>query len=364
MNHTFLSPSIRDLQPYQPGEQPVINGLVKLNTNENPYPPSPHAIAAITWAASQGLGLYPDPEARPLRATIAAHLGVPKEQVFVGNGSDEVLAHAFCAFFRHDKAKLLIPDVTYSFYEVYCRLYGIDAGRVPVDEALRIDLDAFSTHAHAFGNIAGVVVANPNAPTGEGLSLAQIRRLLLLEPRRVVLVDEAYVDFGGQTAAGLVDHHPNLLVVQTLSKSRALAGLRVGFAIGQPPLIEALDRVKNSFNSYPLGRLAQAGAIAAIDDLAYFEKTRQAVIASRAMLAVGLAELGFEVLPSLANFVFARHPQYDAAWIASRLREAKILVRHFRQPRIEQFLRITVGTDTQVDRLVEALRAVLQEAPS
>lgn len=288
---------------------------------------------------------------------------MPKEQVFVGNGSDEVLAHAFCAFFRHGRSKLLIPDVTYSFYEVYCRLYGIDAGLVPVDEALRVDVGAFATHARTFGDVAGVVVANPNAPTGEGLALDQIQQLLLLEPRRVVLVDEAYVDFGGQTAVGLVDRHPNLLVVQTLSKSRALAGLRVGFAIGQPALIEALDRVKNSFNSYPLGRLAQTGAIAAIDDVAHFEKTRQVIISSRSRLAAGLAELGFEVRPSLANFVFAHHPRHDAARLAASLRETKILVRHFRQDRIEQFLRITVGTDQQVDQLLGVLRTMLQEAP-
>lgn len=365
-HNTLISPKVQELQPYQPGEQPQSGSLLKLNTNENPYPPSPRVIERICAeaAADRSLALYPDPESERLCETIAACHGLARDQVFVGNGSDEILAHAFCAFFQHGNAGLLIPDVTYNFYKVYCRLFGIRAELVPVDAGLRIDLDAFAAAVRACGDIAGVVVANPNAPTGEGLPLAAVQRLLAMNPSRVVLVDEAYVDFGGQSAIGLVAQYPNLLVVQTLSKSRALAGLRVGFAIGQPALIEALQRVKNSFNSYPLGRLAQAGAMAAFDDQPYFEQTRQAIMATRGWLSAQLIALGFEVLPSQANFVFARHPRYDAQQLAARLREANILVRHFRQARIEQFLRITVGTDEQAGHLVQVLEQVLANVPT
>lgn len=361
VNESFMSPRIQNLQPYQPGEQPKVGGLVKLNTNENPYPPSPQVIEAIAEVAAKSLKLYPDPESDQLCDTIAAYHGVPREQVFVGNGSDEVLAHAFCAFFQHDHAKLLIPDVTYNFYSVYCRLFGIEAELVSLDANLCIDVTAFSAAAQANAPIAGVVVSNPNAPTGESLSLDTVRDLLALNPQRVVLVDEAYVDFGGQSAVSLVQQYPNLLIVQTLSKSRSLAGLRVGFAIGQPALISALNRVKNSFNSFPLGCLAQAGAVAAFDDKAYFEQTRQAVMATRERLAQGLAGLGFEVLPSKANFLFVRHPQHNAAQLASRLREARILVRHFRQERVAQYLRISIGTDQQATYLVKVLEHLLSQ---
>lgn len=354
------SPRVDGLMPYVPGEQAPGDGWVKLNTNENPYPPSPAAIAAIAAAAAQGLERYPDPQARRLRERIAAHHGVPTKQVFVGNGSDEVLALAFCAFFQHGQQPLLMADVTYGFYEVYCRLYGIRCAPVPVDDHLRLDLDGFA--ARAASDIAGIVIANPNAPTGEGLPPGRVQRLLDLRPDRLVLVDEAYVDFGGQSAIELVDRYANLLVVQTLSKSRALAGLRVGFAIGQAPLIEALERVKNSFNSYPLGRLAQAGAAAAIDDRAHFEATRQAIMRSRTKLMMQLKLLGFDVLPSQANFLFVRHPREDARELAARLRDARILVRHFGKPRVEQYLRITVGTEEQMAYLVRTLRALLPEA--
>lgn len=354
MSKRLWSPRIRELVPYVPGEQPQMPGLIKLNTNENPYPPSPHVLQAIGAATQQGLQLYPDPESRALCQTIARHHGVDADQVFAGNGSDEVLAHAFFAFFQQ-AAPLLMPDVTYSFYKVYCQLYGIEAELVPLDAGMGVDVAAFSGRA-----AGGVVVANPNAPTGCPLPLSGIERLLASQPDCVVLVDEAYVDFGGQTAIALVDRYPNLLVVHTLSKSRSLAGLRVGFAVGQRPLIEALERVKNSFNSYPLGRLAQAGAQAAYEDVAYFEQTRQAVMASRDALVRDLQALGFEVLPSAANFVFARHPGHDAATLAAALREQRILVRHFRQPRIDEFLRISIGNPEQCAALVVALRTLVQ----
>lgn len=344
---------MRELAPYVPGEQPRIPNLVKLNTNENPYPPSPRVVAAITDAARHGLQLYPDPGSTALREAVARHHGLDAGQVFPGNGSDEVLAHAFFAFFQQPRP-LLLPDVTYSFYRVYCRLYGIEAQPVPVNDELQVVVADYDGRP-----AGGVVVANPNAPTGSALALPAIERLLAAQPDCVVLVDEAYVDFGGESAIPLVAFHPNLLVVHTLSKSRSLAGLRVGFAVGQRHLVEALERVKDSFNSYPLDRLAVAGAVAAYEDADHFEQTRRAVITAREALTVQLWRLGFEVLPSAANFLFARHPAHDAKALAARLRERGILVRHFAQPRIEQFLRISVGTPAQCEALVEALRMVL-----
>ena len=356
---SLCSPIIGRLEPYIPGEQPRIAGLVKLNTNENPYPPSPRAIAAIEAAARKGLQLYPDPQSLALREALAAAHGLQTDQVFVGNGSDEVLAHAFFAFFQHVGEPLLMPDITYSFYRVYCGLWGISAELQPLDAGLAVDVDALAARA-VQGPCAGIVLANPNAPTGMGLPLTQIERLLAACPQRVVLVDEAYVDFGGESAVGLVARYPNLLVVHTLSKSRSLAGLRVGAAFGQPPLIDALTRVKDSFNSYPLDRLAQAGARAAMQDAAYFDETRHAVMRSRDGLTQALERLGFEVLPSQANFLFARHPERDGAQLAAQLRERAVLVRHFARPeRIASYLRISIGTPAQCAALVQALTAIL-----
>jgi histidinol-phosphate aminotransferase len=355
---SFTSPHLAALVPYTPGEQPAIEGLVKLNTNENPYPPSPRVLAAIEGAARAGLQLYPDPESRLLRSVIARHHGVGPDQVFVGNGSDEVLALAFDAFFRHAGQPLLLPDVSYSFYQSVCRWLDVAVRQVPLDDGLRVDLAAFeATRGEA---VAGMVIANPNAPTGIALPLDALERLARIHPQRVLLVDEAYVDFGAESATALVARHPNVLVVQTLSKSRALAGLRVGWAIGQAPLVDALTRVKNSFNAYPLDRLAQAGAIAALEDQAYFVRQRDAVVHCREGLLLQLEDLGFTVLPSQANFVFARHPAHDAAQLAAALRARKVLVRHFALPRIGQYLRISVGTPAQCGQLVDALVHVLQ----
>jgi histidinol-phosphate aminotransferase len=347
------------LVPYVPGEQPKVTGLVKLNTNENPYPPSPKVVAAITDTAQHGLQLYPDPESTPLRQAVATLLALTPSEVFLGNGSDEVLAHAFFAFFQQGQP-LLMPDISYSFYKVYCQLYGIDVETVPLRDDMRLNVDDYE--GRDAERVAGVVIANPNAPTGIGLPLADLERLLQAHPTRVVLVDEAYVDFGGESAVSLIGRYPNLLVVHTLSKSRSLAGLRIGYACGQAPLIEALTRVKNSFNSYPLDRLAIAGGVAAFEDHAYFEQTRQAVMSSREGLVLSLEDLGFKVLPSQANFVFATHPAHDAAWLAARLRDHGVLVRHFKQARIDAYLRISVGTPAQCDQLISALTSVLSEA--
>ncbi|MCX7170876.1 MAG: histidinol-phosphate transaminase [Proteobacteria bacterium] len=359
MNPTrnYWSDVVAGLLPYVPGEQPRLANLVKLNTNENPYGPTPRVLAALRGEIGDNgetLRLYPDPNAERLKQAAADFHGIAAQQVFVGNGSDEVLAHVFQALLKHAEP-LLFPDITYSFYPSYCKLYGIEHVAVPLGANFEIRIDDYR---QANG---GIIFPNPNAPTGCLLPLAEIERLLVANTESVVVIDEAYVAFaaGAASAIPLIDRYANLLVVQTLSKSHSLAGLRVGFAFGQSHLIEALERVKNSFNSYPLDRLAIAGAVAACEDRAYFEQTRQAVIASREKLLQQLAQLGFDVLPAQANFIFARHPGHDAAGLAAALRERSIIVRHFRQPRIEQFLRITIGSDEQCALLIAALRAIL-----
>ncbi|HXP95141.1 MAG TPA: histidinol-phosphate transaminase [Telmatospirillum sp.] len=348
----FWSPLVHTLKPYVAGEQPVLTDLVKLNTNENPYGPAPHVIAAIAAEAGDGLRLYPDPNSARLRALIGAQNGLGAEQVFVGNGSDEVLAHTFQALLRHDRP-LLFPDITYSFYPVYCGLYGIDHREIALNGEMAVDIADYRQPC------GGIILPNPNAPTGRALPREAIRALAEEHPDQVVVIDEAYVDFGGESAIPLVSQYPNLLVIQTFSKSRSLAGLRVGFAIGQRPLIEALERVKDSFNSYPLDRLAQAGAMAAYEDRDWFEETRRRIMASRERLASALRDLGFTVLPSAANFLFVRHPDHDGAELAAGLRRQSVIVRHFPKERIRDYLRITVGTDAQCDRLIEALRPLL-----
>jgi len=348
----YWSPIVSRLKPYVPGEQPRMKNLVKLNTNESPYGPSQSALEAIRIAAGADLRLYPDPLALGLRQAIAERHGVMAEEVFVGNGSDEVLAHAFAALLKHDQP-LLYPDISYSFYPTYAGLFGIDAVEVLLDDAFRIDIADYRRPSGA------IILPNPNAPTGIGLPLAEIERLVAEHPEQPVVIDEAYIDFGGESAIPLVPRYENLLVVQTFSKSRALAGLRVGFAIGQRPLIEALERVKDSFNSYPLGRAAQAGATAAIKDESWFEETRARIIATRAELTRELEKRGFEVLPSLANFVFARHPRHPGQALAAKLRERAVIVRHFAKPRIEDFLRITIGTNEECARLIAALDDIL-----
>lgn len=344
----FWSKFVKDLVPYVPGEQPKLTKLVKLNTNENPYGPSPKALAAMQAEVNDNLRLYPDPNGDRLKQAVAQYYGVQTNQVFLGNGSDEVLAHIFHGLFQQDRP-LLFPDISYSFYPVYCGLYGIDFEALPLDEQFQIRV---ADYARPNG---GIIFPNPNAPTGCLLALEAVEQILRGSPDSVVVVDEAYIDFGGETAISLVDRYPNLLVTQTLSKSRSLAGLRVGLAVGHADLIEALERVKNSFNSYPLDRMAIAGAAAAFEDRAYFEQTCRQVIDSREQLVGQLQAKGFEVLPSAANFIFARHPRHDAAALAAKVREQGVIVRHFKQERIAQFLRITIGTPEQNQALIEAL---------
>ncbi|WP_321959890.1 histidinol-phosphate transaminase [Paraburkholderia sp. J7] len=351
----YWSDIVNRLVPYVPGEQPALAKPVKLNTNENPYAPSPRVLEAIRHElgeTGESLRRYPDPVAKRLRAAVAAHHGIRAEQVFVGNGSDEVLAHAFQALLKHDKP-ILFPDITYSFYPTYARLYEVEYRTVPLTAQFTINVDDYLQPN------GGVIFPNPNAPTGHALPLAEIERLVAASAESVVVIDEAYVDFGAESAIALIDRYPNLLVVHTTSKSRSLAGMRVGFAFGHPDLIDALNRVKDSFNSYPLDRLAQAAATAAYEDAEWLKTTSARVIASRERLTAALAALGFEVVPSAANFVFAKHPAHDAAAIAAKLREKEIFVRHFNAPRVNQHLRISIGTDAECDTLVDALKAIV-----
>ncbi|AMO41657.1 histidinol-phosphate aminotransferase [Acinetobacter sp. BEC1-S18-ESBL-01] len=348
----FWSPEVRELEPYVPGEQPKIQNLLKLNTNENPYPPSPkvvEAVQAVLTHQADALRLYPDPDATALKHAIAKQQNIDVSQVFVGNGSDEVLAHIFKAFFLQDEP-ILYPDITYSFYPVYSQFFGTKTKEIPLNDNFEIEVKDYVQPN------GGVIITNPNAPTSIALGLAEIEQILKANPDRVVVIDEAYVDFGAESAVSLVNRYENLVVCQTTSKSRSLAGLRVGFAIAQSHLIAALEAVKNSFNSYPIDRFAIAAAVASFEDQTYFEEQCQKVISSREKLVDELTTLGFKVLPSKANFIFASHPSHDAGQLAQQLREQGIIVRYFNKPRINQFLRITVGTDEQNERLVQTLK--------
>ena len=351
----FWSPEVRDLEPYVPGEQPKIQNLLKLNTNENPYPPSPKvvdAVQAVLAHQADALRLYPDPDATVLKQAIAKQQNVDVSQVFVGNGSDEVLAHIFKAFFIQQEP-ILYPDITYSFYPVYSQFFGVQTKQIPLNEKFEIDISDYEQEN------GGIIITNPNAPTSIALGLNKIEKVLKANPNRVIVIDEAYVDFGAESAVDLVSRYENLVVCQTTSKSRSLAGLRVGFAIAQAHLIAALEAVKNSFNSYPIDRFAIAAAVASFEDQDYFQEQCEKVIASREKLVANLTELGFKVLPSKANFIFATHSLHDAAQLAEKLREQGIIVRYFNKPRINQFLRITIGTDEQNQRLVDTLKKLI-----
>ena len=346
------SPEVRELEPYVPGEQPKIQNLVKLNTNENPYPPSPKvvdAVQAVLANSADVLRLYPDPDASLLKQAIATQQNVDTSHVFVGNGSDEVLAHIFKAFFVQE-LPVLYPDITYSFYPVYSQFFGVKTKILPLNDDFEIVVNDYK---QANG---GIIITNPNAPTSIALGLSAIEEVLQSNPDSVVVIDEAYVDFGAESAVSLVARYENLVVCQTTSKSRSLAGLRVGFAIAQPHLIAALEAVKNSFNSYPMDRFAIAAAVASFEDQAYFEAQCQKVIDSREKLVANLEAIGFKVLPSKANFIFVSLPHKDAGELAAELRQRGIIVRYFNKPRINQYLRITIGADEQNQRLVDTLK--------
>jgi histidinol-phosphate aminotransferase len=309
-------------------------------------------VAAMQAEVGDDLRLYPDPDATLLKQAIAGYYHVETKNVFVGNGSDEVLAHIFYGLFQQD-VSILFPDITYSFYPVYCGLYNIAFRQIPLNADFSISVDDYVKPN------GGIIFPNPNAPTGVLLSLAAIESLLQRNTESVVVIDEAYIDFGGDSAVPLIKKYPHLLVTQTLSKSRSLAGLRVGLAVGHADLIAGLERVKNSFNSYPLSRIAIAGAAAAFDDVDYFQQTTRQIISNRKHMVDALASLGFDILPSVANFVFARHPQWSGEKLMQALRERAVLVRHFRGTRTDDYLRITVGSEQQNQALLEALSAIL-----
>ena len=361
------SSKARNLSPYVPGEQPQHENLCKLNTNENPFPPSPkvgEAIAKVLEQQAADLRLYPAPESDDLRAALAQLYDIDINQVFVGNGSDEVLALVFASFFLKERP-VLAPDISYSFYPVYAQTFGIELVQIALEEDFSIDPDAYRQPC------SGIIIANPNAPTGLLLSLADIRKLASEHSNSVIVIDEAYIDFARAvdgssdaeiSAVSLINEFDNILVTQTFSKSRSLAGLRVGMAFGNASLIEALTRMKNSFNSYPLDKLAQVGATASVLDVEYFTQTCQQVIDLRQSLTAELTALGFDVLPSHANFVFARPKDGNANTVANALREQGIIVRHFDKPRINEYLRITTGTAEQNNRLIDALQMLQKEA--
>ena len=344
----YWSRRIREAVPYTPGEQPKDRTFIKLNTNECPYPPTPRAVEAIRGAAGEGLRLYPDPECLDLRTSIARREGLDVSQVFCGNGSDEILAFAFQAFFDPDR-EVVFPSITYSFYPVYANFFGLKYREVPMNPNFSVQVDLLC------GENGGVVLANPNAPTGIAVGLDVVERVLSANPNVAVIVDEAYIDFGADSAVGLIGRYPNLLVVQTSSKSRALAGLRVGWAMGSPGLIDGLRCVRDSVNSYTVDRLAQAGAAAAVRDEDYFQAIRRRVIKTREKTEKTLKEIGFTVLPSQANFLFCSYPARSGKALLDGLRERGILVRWWNRPDIRDWLRISVGTDEEMDALVQAL---------
>ncbi|MDR3270302.1 MAG: histidinol-phosphate transaminase [Peptococcaceae bacterium] len=337
----YWSKIARNLDPYVPGEQPKDRQYIKLNTNENPYPPSAQVISAIHSATNEDLKLYPDPNGEALRRAIASRFELSADQVFLGNGSDEVLAFTFLAFFDPGRS-ILFPDITYSFYPVYANLFHIPYRCVPLNEDFTLPVSEFRGDNH------GVIFPNPNAPTGNAIAAQAVEEILRHNQEHVVVIDEAYIAFGGESAVPLIRRYPNLLVIHTLSKSHSLAGLRVGFAMGDPELIRALETIKNSVNSYTLDRLALAGAEAAIKDTAYYQGTKIKIMRTRAHVVSELEKMGFTVIPSQANFIFIRHPVQDAAELFRQLKEHGILVRYFPKPRIDQFLRVSIGNDAEM----------------
>ncbi len=348
----YWSTITRNIKPYTPGEQPRDKKYIKLNTNENPYFPSPRCLAAIKEAANEDLRLYPDPTCDELKAVIAKRQGMTPEQIFTGNGSDEILAFAFLAYFDPDRT-ILFPDISYSFYPVYASLFRLPFVEVPLRDDFSLPVDLFCRPN------SGIVIANPNAPTGKYLPLQDLKTILSYNKNSVVIVDEAYIAFGGESAIRLIADFPNLLVIQTLSKSHSLAGLRVGYALGHRDLIEALERVKNSVNSYTLDRLALKGAIEALRDEEYFLATSTKIMKTRERTANYLKKIGFHCLESKANFLFITHPRYGAADLFAQLREKGILVRYFNKPRISNYLRVSIGSDRETDLFIIALKEII-----
>ncbi len=344
--------NVRKVVPYTPGEQPKIKNIIKLNTNENPYPPSPLVYKAYEETELADLRKYPDPVCSVLVDSIASFYDVKKENVFVGVGSDDVISMAFLTFFNSDK-HILFPDITYSFYDVWADLYRIPYKQMPLKDDFSIDPKDY------YGENGGVVIANPNAPTGVRLPLEAVEDIILHNRDVVVIVDEAYVDFGGESALPLINKYDNLLVVRTFSKSRSLAGLRIGYAFGCEKIIKYLLDAKFSFNSYTMNMPSLILGAAAMNDRAYFEETTDKVINTRERVKKQLRDLGFVFEDSKTNFIFARHPDRHGREIFDYLRTHDIIVRRFDKPRIDEYLRISIGTDEEMDRLIEVLKEYL-----
>ena len=345
------SDNIRKVEPYVPGEQPKDTNVIKLNTNENPYGPSPRVAEVIQ--NPDLLRLYPDPTASQLVDVIAEYHGVDSSQVFVGVGSDDVLAMSFMTFFNSDKP-LLLPDITYSFYDVWAELFRIPYERPALDENFHIRTEDY------FRENGGIVFPNPNAPTGIALSVADIEDIIQHNPDSIVIVDEAYIDFGGTSVLPLIDKYDNLIVVQTFSKSRSMAGMRIGFAVSNPNLIRVLNDCKFSFNSYTMNQTTIAAGVAAVSDRAYLEETLAKIVATREHAKKVLAEMGFQFPDSQSNFLFVTHPDYSAKELYEMLKEQHIFVRYFGTGRTKDYLRITIGTEEQMETLYAALRAYFQ----
>jgi len=348
----FLSPRFERLEAYVPGEQPQEMQYIKLNTNESPYPPSPRVFETMSRDEIERLRLYPDPAGKRLRENVAKLYEVSPKNVFLANGSDEALAFAFLAF-CDEEHPAAFPDITYGFYPVYCCLFGAPYIAIPLRDDFSINCEEY------YGINKTIVIANPNAPTGRMISRDDIERILQTNPNNVVIIDEAYIDFGGTSVVSLIDHYDNLLVVHTCSKSRSLAGARLSFTFGCEALIADIDRIRYSFNSYNVTRMALAAGEAAVDDEAYYIDMRAKIVKTRDRTAAALQDLGFVMTDSKANFLFAKHPAVSGSELYGKLKAKGILVRHFDKPRISDYLRITIGTDTQMDTLVEALKTIL-----
>ncbi|WP_010098218.1 histidinol-phosphate transaminase [Ornithinibacillus scapharcae] len=350
----YWSSFAKRADPYIPGEQLNNSSIIKLNTNENPYPPAPSVIEAIQKELGDSLRLYPSPTTDGLRNVIAKHFRLQKENIFIGNGSDEVLAFSFMAFFEPGK-QILFPSITYSFYPVYAKLFNIPYKELDLTYDLTINPPSY------FHSDGGVIFPNPNAPTGIYLELDNVEAIIANNPDSIVIIDEAYIDFAQESAVPLIHKYPNLLVIQTTSKSKSLAGLRVGCAIGHPSLIEGLERIKNSFNSYTLDRLAIVGATAAWQAIDYYQQTTESIKETRKWFSATLTQLGFQVLPSQANFVFATHKEVPALYLYNQLKADNILVRHFNKQPINNYLRITIGTAEQMEVFKNKLTKIIRE---
>lgn len=344
--------NVRRVVPYVPGEQPKDTNVVKLNTNENPYPPSPNVRKALDDFDFGRMRLYPDPEASVLVDAIAENYGVKPEQVFVGVGSDDVISMAFLTFFNSDKP-VLFPDVTYSFYDVWAEVYRIPYKQMPLDENFRINAKDYMTEN------GGIIFPNPNAPTGVLESVDMIEEIVKVNPDSVVMIDEAYIDFGGKSCLPLIEKYDNLLVIQTFSKSRSMAGMRIGYAMGNEKLIKYMNDVKFSINSYTMNHITQICGAEAVKDKAYFEEHVNKIIDSREYTKKKLTELGFTFPDSMSNFIFAKHESADANEIFAKLKEKKIFVRHWNKPRISDYLRISIGTPEEMEKLISALGEIL-----